>query len=300
MKPHFAALAIPILCFGNLAQAAGSGCTIVTDAEVERVFEQVGDRDGSAAGSCVWKIGDDAIAVQVIRRASAAAAREMFDDWEREITAPLSRAASRPKIGQKAAAGMSAPGSAHPLAAAIVLDREWVTHVSYMARSDSPLTPALLDKVVSLARQANARAAGADQSFGACEWFSKEEAAALLGTAGLTIHRHGPAMCMASSARPSAVLMASVPERNDAEASENKRRNDDRICSVTALPELGAGAYVAHACTLPGQPPLPGMQGHVLKNGRHAEITYIPGDRPANATDLPRLMPILRRTLGSL
>ena len=36
------------------------------------------------------------------------------------------------------------------------------------------------------------------------------------------------------------------------------------------------------------------------RNGRYAEVTYAPGDRPAAAKDLPLLMPIMRSTLGKL
>ena len=300
MKLSLAPLAIAFLLFNNTAQAADSGCTIVTDADVARAFERVGHGNGSAAGSCGWFVGDDSLAVQTIRRASAAEAREMYDGLEREVLGELKRAALKPKIGQKSAAGMSAPGSARPHATTIVLDGEWVTIASYMAKNDAVLTPALLDKLVSLARLAHARAGGADQSFGACEWFGKDDAAALLGTKGLTIHRHGPTMCMASSARPGAVLMVSVPDTVDAEVAENVRRNDEEICTVTPLPELGDGGYVAHTCTLPGKAPLPSMQGHVQRNGRYAEITYAPGARPAVAKDLPLLMPIMRSTLGKL
>lgn len=300
MKFRLAPLAIAFLLFTNTAKAADSRCTIVTDADVARAFDRVGHGDGSPAGSCGWFVGDDSLAVQTIRRASAAEAREMYDGLEREVLGELKRAAFKPKIGQKAAAGMSAPGSARPHATTIVLDGEWVTIASYMAKNDAVLTPALLDKLVSLARLAHARAGDADQSFGACEWFGKDDAAALLGTKGLTIHRHGPTMCMASSARPGAVLMVSVPDTVDAEVAENIRRNDEKICTVTPVPELGDGGYVAHACTLPGEAPLPAMQGHVQRNGRYAEITYAPGDRPAAAKDLPLLMPVMRSTLGQL
>jgi hypothetical protein len=300
MKLTLASFAIAFLFFGNTAQAADSGCTLVTEAEVARAFDRVGGRNGSADGSCVWKVGDDGLAVQTIRRASAAEALEMYDGLEREVVGPLKRAASKPKIGQKAAAGMSVAGSVHPHATAIVLDGEWVTLVSYMAKNEAALTPVLLDKVVSLVRLAHARAADADQSFGACEWFGKDDAAAVLGTKGLTIHRHGPSLCIASSARQGASLMVSVPEALDADSVENTRRNDEKICTATPLPELGAAAYAAHACTLPGKPPLPAMQGHVQKNGRYAQITYVPGDRPAVANDLRLLMPIMRSTLEKL
>lgn len=300
MKRHLAPVLTAFLLLGTAAHAAGSGCTLVTDEEAEHAFGPSENSGGSAAGSCGWMFGDGSLSVQTTRRASAALAREMYDGLEREVLGPSMRAASKRKIGQKAVAGMTAAGTARPYATTLVLDREWVTQVSYMAKSEAALTPALLEKVVSLARQANARAADADQSLGACEWFSKDDAAAVLGTTGLTIHRHGPVMCMASSARQGAALMVSVPEHLDAETAENVRRSDERICTVTPLPELGAGAYASHACTLPGNPPLPRMQGHVQKNGRYAEITYVPGDRPASATDLRVLLPIMRSTLGKL
>jgi hypothetical protein len=299
MKAPLAVFGIALLLLTIAAHASDSGCTLVTEAEVARAFDRVGDRNGSADGSCVWKIGDDGLAVQTIRRASAAEAREMYDGLEREVVGPLKRAASKPKIGQEAAAGMSVAGSVHPHATAIVLDGEWVTLVSYMAKNEALLTPVLLDKVVSL-RLAHARAADADQSFGACEWFGKDDAAAVLGTKGLAIHRHGPTLCIASSARQGASLMVSVPEVLDPDSVENTRRNDEKICTATPLPELGAEAYAAHACTLPGKPPLPGMRGHVQKNGRYAQITYVPGDRPAVANDLRLLIPIMRSTLDKL
>ncbi|WP_348945268.1 hypothetical protein ABHF33_01265 [Chitinibacter sp. FCG-7] len=271
------------------ASAAAQQCPLLDDAAATALLgPETTLLRVEAYGSCIWRSGGEVLMLNVQRRPNAAEAKTLFDTYQKTAFAGLQRDASRPKLGEQAFVGLASEG-ATPQAGLLVRKGTDLLVFQLHGTPDSEFDRETLANLHGMAQQSLPRLGQAQQRVGECPWFSKQQAQQLLGKGKLTIHQLANDHCIASVDGSEASLTINTDrELNKPETLAVMRENEQQ-CIVLDLPTLGLHSYVSYACPAPGNM---AMVVQLLENGRHAQIIYNPGSRPAKQSDLPALLQI--------
>ncbi|MBB2487617.1 hypothetical protein H5407_20470 [Mitsuaria sp. WAJ17] len=241
------------------------------------------------AGMCSWSSGAmGTLMLNLIRRPVAQEASQVFDAHLAAGRDTGQQPMDAPGLGQRAGFLVSAPDAPMQSLSLIIQDQtDTLTLMLYGASASSEDTRQAL---ATLGRQALARRARADQSFGRCEWFTPAQAESLLG-ARPQIHRMGALHCSASVGSSSAALVAMSSPGASLEVLKNMKAGTADSCQQVDLPELGEGAFAQHHCAAPGNLAL---SVYLLVGKRQVNWVLNPGTRPAGAEELKALLPVIQ------
>lgn len=292
-----ASMAIAASALSGHAAAKGD-CPLLGDEAVEPHFGKPRHVQAHASGTCAWILPGGTLNVMVHKQATPKEAGELYDSFMKEMFKPLTRANQQPRIGQKAFAGMTPPGSQMSQAGVLAIEKDRVLSINFYPNGQAPFEEATVGALVGLAQAAMTASPQVQQSYGECEWFSADQAAKLLGgKSKLRIQRLGTSHCIASDPATQGVLMIVTDRNTTSRTLDNMRQSAEKSCTVLPVPELGFDAYAEFGCESPGDK---AMSIHLLHKGVHAMVTYNPGAKPAVKADLDRLTPIARRALERL
>lgn len=277
------------------AQAA-TDCPMLPLTEVAKAFNDPEARLDHAdpAGFCHWLVHDGILSASVHRRPAEMEATLFFLSFKTNSFAALTRNAANPKIGQLAYFGMSANGKEgnqddEREAGFMSLNGNTLFVLTYSPR-DIP-DAEVAAPMIALGAIGIRHAASASQTYGECEWFSKDDIKAMLGAGEVTVHRMGDRHCTASLPNGSTLAMMSNEDPGDAEFADLMAQ-EKAHCKVVPLPQLGLHAMAQSACAAPGNT---AMTIHLRRNGAMGMLVFSPSTRAAKDGDLKKLLPIAER-----
>lgn len=273
-------------------------CPTLPQAAVIKAFNDPDARLNHAdpAGSCNWSLSNGGTLIATVqKRPKAAEAKIIYDSYRTTLFADLTRGARSPKVGQQAYFGMSAAGAERGAAGFIALQGDTMFVLNYL--SDRKIDESIAAPMLELGRLGTERRGNAAQSFGDCEWFTKEEITKILGKGKQTIQRLGVNHCIASVLPDGAALAGMTSKDIPEDVLENMRASSAKSCTVLPLPQFGRNAHATFACGAPGNM---AMSVEFLKNGTLIKIIYSPVARPAAAGDAKALNSIIQRAYDRL
>lgn len=282
--PTQAADECPFLSSEAVANAFSDSCIWVDSAE--------------AAGGCSWQFtGGGMVRLQIYKQESAKSAKARFSEFKKGTAQEAPRGAHAPAIGQQAFFGMTPKGAQHATATLLTLQDDRVLMMTYVpTEQGKDVEDKVTAPMLALGRKVNTTGARVDQSYGKCSWFTEAEAIKLLGKGKLTIHRHGPDMCMASTDGTRATLHITV-KPNKRNPNEGRAEPGTGFCPGVLLPQFGEDGVAEYKCPAPMNHT---MRISFHKNDVDVELNYIPAGRDPNDADVQALLPIVKRTYDAL